>query len=172
MPWLPRVRQNISPWDAKQVADKAVVKSKFRTRPYWLKLTALILILALCSPSAIAEHAIAMHGQPKYDADFTHFAYLNPAVPKGGTLRLGLTGSFDSINPFSLRGRAGFGASPVGGQLYLYDSLLARSQDEPFTLYALIAEDVSVLPDRSQIRFRLNEAARFHDGQPHLLQQG
>jgi microcin C transport system substrate-binding protein len=166
MPWLPRVRQNISPWDAKQVADKAVVKSKFRTRPYWLKLTALILILALCSPSAIAEHAIAMHGQPKYDADFTHFAYLNPAVPKGGTLRLGLTGSFDSINPFSLRGRAGFGASPVGGQLYLYDSLLARSQDEPFTLYALIAEDVSVLPDRSQIRFRLNEAARFHDGQP------
>lgn len=126
----------------------------------------LCLLLFFLAPSALADHAIAMHGAPKYPADFKNFSYVNPAAPKGGTLRLGLTGSFDNLNPFALRGRAAFGANPSGGQLYLYDSLLARSQDEPFTLYGLIAEDVRTPADRSSVTFRLNPAARFHDGAP------
>lgn len=127
-------------------------------------------LMALCSAlftlPAQADHALAMHGAPKYPADFQHFAYTNPDAPKGGTLRLGLTGAFDSTNPFALRGRAAYGVNPASGQLYLYDSLLARSQDEPFTLYGLIADDVSTPDDRSTVRFHLNPAARFHDGHP------
>lgn len=126
----------------------------------------LLALLLLLSPAALADHAIAMHGAPKYPTDFRNFAYVNPDAPKGGTLRLGLTGAFDNLNPFALRGRAAFGANSSGGQLYLYDSLLARSQDEPFTLYGLIAEDVSTPTDRSSVTFRLNPAARFHDGTP------
>lgn len=124
------------------------------------------LLLLLAALPARADHALAMHGAPQEPATFTHFPYVNPDAPKGGTLRLGVTGSFDNINPFSLRGRGAWGANPTSGQLYLYDSLLARSQDEPFTLYALIAEDVSTPADRRSVTFRLNAAARFHDGKP------
>lgn len=126
----------------------------------------LLALLLLLSTPSWADPAIAMHGAPKYPPGFAHFDYVNPAAPKGGALRLGLTGSFDNLNPFALRGRAAFGVNPSGGQLYLYDSLLARSQDEPFSLYGLIAADVSTPPDRSSVTFRLNPAARFHDGQP------
>lgn len=120
-------------------------------------------LLFTATPAA-ADHAIAMHGAPKYGPDFRHFAYTEPDAPDGGTLRLGVNGSFDNVNPFALRGRAAYGANPASGQLYLYDSLMARSQDEPFTLYGLIAEDVSVTPDFSSVTFKLNPAARFHDG--------
>ncbi len=129
-------------------------------------LSTIALMLLLAAPPALSDRALAMHGAPQEPATFTHFPYANPDAPKGGTLRLGITGSFDNINPFSLRGRGAWGANPTSGQLYLYDSLLARSQDEPFTLYALIAEDVSTPADRRSVTFRLNAAARFHDGQP------
>ncbi|MGB4101830.1 MAG: extracellular solute-binding protein [Alphaproteobacteria bacterium] len=122
------------------------------------------LVFLLLATPAQADHAIAMHGAPKYGADFKHYDYVNPDAPTGGTLRLGIAGSFDSVNPFALRGRAAFGASAASGQLYLYDSLLARSQDEPFTLYGLIAEDVKAAPDFSSVTFKINPAARFHDG--------
>ncbi|MBP7252056.1 MAG: ABC transporter substrate-binding protein [Alphaproteobacteria bacterium] len=124
------------------------------------------ILLLFMAPPVLADHAIAMHGAPKYPADFHNFAYVNPDAPKGGTLRLGLTGAFDNLNPFALRGRAAFGANPSGGQLYLYDSLLARSQDEPFTLYGLIADDVSTPADRSSVTFHINPVAHFHDGAP------
>jgi microcin C transport system substrate-binding protein len=126
----------------------------------------MILWFCLAATAANAEYALAMHGTPKYPPNFQHFAYVNPAVPQGGTLRLGVVGAYDSVNPFSLRGRGAFGANPASGQLYLYDTLLARSQDEPFTLYGLIAEDVQTPPERDRVTFRLNPAARFHDGQP------
>lgn len=130
--------------------------------------TAFYLLLFSIFPSlpAHADHAIAMHGAPKYPANFAHFDYVNPAAPKGGTLRLGVTGAYDNVNPFTLRGRSAFGVNPASGQLYLYDSLMARSQDEPFTLYALVAEDVTTTSDRGSVTFRLNPAARFHDGAP------
>ncbi len=123
-----------------------------------------LLTFLLAASSAHADHAIAMHGAPKYGPDFKNFDYVNPDAPTGGTLRLGISGSFDSVNPFALRGRAAYGASAASGQLYLYDSLLARSQDEPFTLYGLIAEDVKAAPDFSSVTFKINPAARFHNG--------
>lgn len=103
-------------------------------------------------------HAIAMHGKPKYPASFSHFDYVNPDAPKGGQLRLSRLGSFDSLNPFIIKGK------PADGWRLVHERLLERSRDEPFTLYARVAQSVSVAKDRSWIAFRLRNAARFHDG--------
>ena len=116
--------------------------------------------MAAAAPALAADHGIAMHGQPKYGSDFSHFDYVEPAAPKGGRLRLAKLGSFDSLNPFIPKGVA-----PAGIRL-TFESLLKRSDDEPFSLYGLIAERVEMAADRSWIAFTLNPAARFADGTP------
>jgi microcin C transport system substrate-binding protein len=109
---------------------------------------------------AAPEHAIAMHGTPKYGADFTHFDYVNPDAPKGGTVKFAAIGSFDSLNPFILQGTAPSGVS------LLFDTLMVSSDDEAFTEYGLLAESVEVPADRSWVAFTLRPQARFHDGTP------
>ena len=102
-----------------------------------------------------------MHGEPKYGAAFPHLNYVNPNAPKGGTLRLAVLGSFDSLNPFIVKG------APVAGMRdYVYETLLARSYDEPFSLYGLVAESVEAPEDRSWVSFQLRSEARFADGTP------
>ena len=112
-------------------------------------------------PQELPAHAIAMHGAPALPPGFSHFPYVNPEAPKGGQLRLGALGSFDSLNPFIIKGVA-----PNGLREYVFESLMARSADEPFTLYGLIAETIEVPADRSQITFHLRPEARFSDGRP------
>ena len=132
-------------------------------------LRGLFLGLCVCTGLANAEihrgHAIAMHGEPLYPADFTHFNYTNPNAPKGGELRLHVVGSFDSLNPFVPKGRpaAGMGATDNS---YLYDSLTVRGEDEPFTQYGLLAETIEWPDDRSWVRYHLHEEATFSDGHP------
>lgn len=114
-------------------------------------------------PAARAEasHAIAMHGAPQMQPDFSHFPYVNPKAPKGGRVTLGVLGSFDSLNPMIVRGE------PANGiREFVVESLMARGLDEPFTLYGLIAESIEVPEDRSAVIFHLNPKARFSDGQP------
>lgn len=101
-----------------------------------------------------------MHGAPKYAPDAPALDYVNPAAPKGGTLKQAVIGAFDTLNPHNIKGK------PAAGLEYLYDRLAARVWDEPFTLYGLIAEKIIVPDDRSFITFVLNPAARFHDGAP------
>ena len=96
-----------------------------------------------------------MHGEPKYTRGFSHFDYVDPGAPKGGTLKMGVTGTFDSLNPFIVRGQAALGLAS-GFMSLVFEPLMARSWDEPFTLYGLIAETVEVAPDRSSIIFNLN----------------
>ncbi|UEM21247.1 extracellular solute-binding protein [Skermanella mucosa] len=105
-------------------------------------------------------HAIAMHGDPRYPAGFDHFDYADPAAPKGGVFRNAAGGTFDTLNPFIVRGRAALGLG------YVTESLMQRSWDEPFSLYGLIAESVTVPEDRSWVEFTLNPSARWHDGVP------
>ncbi len=105
-------------------------------------------------------HGIAMHGAPKYAAGFQAFEYVNPEAPKGGVLRWAVTGSFDSFNPFIVRGRP----APGAGAADVFESLMARAQDEPFSLYGLIAETIETPPDRSWVEFKLRPEARWHDG--------
>ena len=124
---------------------------------------ALCATLALSIPYALAaqtrtSHALALHGAPKYPADFTHFDYVNPEAPKGGEIRLGTQGTFDSFNQYIPKGNAGQGAQ--------YETLLVSSEDEPFTEYGLIAESIELPEDRSWVSFRLRPEARWHDGTP------
>jgi microcin C transport system substrate-binding protein len=124
------------------------------------------LIAGSAAPFTVnADTAIAMHGAPKYAVGFDHFDYVNPDAPKGGTLRLGVAGSFDSLNPFVIRGQTPLGVN-TGTLSLIYEPLMARSWDEPFTLYGLIAESVDVPEDRSSITFHLNPKAHWSDGQP------
>jgi microcin C transport system substrate-binding protein len=108
------------------------------------------------------NHGIAMHGAPKYKPNFKHFDYVNPDAPKGGTLVLSRIGSFDSVHPFIIKG------VPAQGSGLVYERLLVRSRDEPFTLYARIAQTVDMPEDRGSVTFTLRPEARFHDGTPIL----
>ncbi|THB67316.1 MAG: ABC transporter substrate-binding protein [Desulfovibrio sp.] len=111
-------------------------------------------------PAAHIAHAMAMNGEPKYQAGFTHFDYVNPDAPKGGQMRGHSVGTFDSLNPFIA---TGVSASNLG---LIFDPLTVKSNDEPFTEYGLIAEKIEWPEDRSWVIFHVNPAARFHDGHP------
>ena len=117
-----------------------------------------VLANAVCAKEKEANHAFAMHGQPKYDKNFGHFEYVNPNAPKGGKLINEAMGTFDSFNSFILKGvkAAGLGL--------IYDTLMVGSSDEAFTNYGLIAESVVVPENRSWVSFNLNPDAKWHDG--------
>lgn len=112
----------------------------------------------------IPSHGLALYGAPALPKDFDHFPYSNPSAPKGGKLRLGMRGGYDSLNPFNLK----FGAAPqllIGN---VYQSLMVRSQDEPYTLYALIAQSIEIDEKHERVVFRLDPRARFSDSTPIL----
>ena len=106
--------------------------------------------------------AIAMHGEPALQPDFDHLPYVNPEAPKGGRLDLAYLGAFDSLNPYNVKA-----LSTAQGLIgNVYQSLMARSADEPFTLYGLIAKSLETDEARDRVTFHLNPAARFSDGTP------
>lgn len=124
--------------------------------------------MALVSGEVLhAAHGIALGAALKYPATFTHFDYVNPQAPKGGELRLATIGTFDSFNPFVIKGTPAASLLPLGST-YLHATLLMPSLDEPFSRYGYIAEDVEVNADHSAVTFRLRKEARFHDGTPIL----
>jgi peptide/nickel transport system substrate-binding protein len=139
------------------------------------RLRALLMGLALLTLSAAPEralaepvHGIAMHGAPALPEDFRNFPYVDPNVRKGGHVSYGVVGTFDNLNPFilkSMRTTARGMLDPAFGNL-VYDSLMQRSADEPFSLYGLLAETVEWDEDRTFIQFNLNPKARWSDGQP------
>ena len=121
----------------------------------------LCLSMALsANAQGIESHGIAMHGDLKYDRDFTHFDYVNPSAPKGGSFRQAAIGTFDSFNPFIIKGTA------ADGMGLTFDSLMARSHDEPFTQYGLLAERVRMPTSRQWVEFDLRQEATFSDGSP------
>ena len=128
----------------------------------------LVCCVALAPGWALAAHGYALWGDLKYPAGFDHFAYVNPAAPKGGELRLvsnQRASTFDKYNPFTLRGSA-----PAYLEALLFDSLLVGPMDESGAGYGLLAEDVQVAPDRLSATFRLRPQARFHNGDPVLAE--
>ena len=124
---------------------------------------ALLFCLALVSAAAAAaqpEHGLSLFGDLKYGPAFTHFDYVEPAAPKGGTLRLAAVDSYDTLNPFTLKG-----VSAAGADLP-FETLLEGAADEPDSAYGLVASHVELAPDRSRLRFTLRPEARWHDGTP------
>ncbi|HEY9057232.1 MAG TPA: extracellular solute-binding protein [Aurantimonas sp.] len=130
-----------------------------------------IAILTTLSGSVLAEpqHAIAMQGEPALPSDFERLPYVNPDAPQGGTMRYGVYGSFDNLNPVIVRGALttarGIWFDKEFGNL-VFEPLMQRSADEPFTMYGLLAETVETDAERSFVEFQLNPAAKFSDGEP------
>lgn len=137
-----------------------------------LRILPLFALLSLPLPAAaqdtqtaIPRAGVAMHGDVKYGPDFSHFDYVNPDAPKGGTLRLNAVGTFDSLNPFIVKG------APAGGMTFLgtgmiYESLMDQSYDEPFSMYGVLAESIELPDDRNWVAFNLRPQAKWADGQP------
>ncbi len=107
----------------------------------------------------------SLMGQSKYGDDFPHYDHVNPDAPKGGTLNMAVQGTFDSFNPYIIRGTSAVGLAGFGGGL-LYDTLMAQAIDEPSTSHPLVAAAFTYPDDYSFVIYRLNPAARFHDGAP------
>ena len=119
------------------------------------------LMVSASAVRAEPRHGIAMHGEPGYAADYRHFSYADPNAPKGGDITLAVTGTFDSTNPLIIKG-----VPAAGVRAHVFESLMARALDEPFSLYGLIAETIETPDDRSWVAFRLRPEARFSDGTP------
>ena len=114
--------------------------------------------IAYGQTEVIRSASIAMHGEAKYSTDFRYFDYVNPDAPKGGMMRQGARGTFDSFNPWIDKG------TPVSpGSI---ETLMTQSQDEAFTKYCLLCEQIEYPEDRSWIIFHLRDNAKWHDGEP------
>ena len=113
-------------------------------------------------------HAFAAYGAPKYGSDFSHFDYVNPDAPKGSTLKLknpDRRSSFDKFNPWTTRGN-----SPAGVLIWMVEGLGHLSQDEPLSIYGLLAEAINVASDFGSVSFRIRSEARFNNGDPVLAE--
>jgi microcin C transport system substrate-binding protein len=131
-------------------------------------LGAALLSLALLPASAAADEwhtTTSLMDHSKYGEDFARYDYVNPDAPKGGTLNSVAIGTFDSFNPFIVRGTSAAGLGGFGGGL-LYDTLMQQSTDEPSTSHPLIAEAFKFPGDYASATYRLHPDAKWHDGTP------
>ncbi|MBI2153496.1 MAG: ABC transporter substrate-binding protein [Candidatus Rokubacteria bacterium] len=115
---------------------------------------------AAAQPKITVSHGLSMHGDLKYGPGFKHFEYANPNAPKGGDVRLAAIGTFDTLNPFILKGVAAAGLGEI------FETLTTSSADEPFAQYGLIAETIEMPADRAWVAYTLRPEVRFHDGSP------
>ncbi|MEL7470474.1 MAG: extracellular solute-binding protein [Pseudomonadota bacterium] len=150
--------QNDSRWDKSDLA--ACARHWCLTR-VWHIFAIVVLLGAEPAHSGGKAHGIAMNGAPALSEGFANLPYVNPDAPKGGRVIFGEVGGFDSLNPYILKGSA-----PWPIRVHVVESLMARSYDEPFTLYGLLAESIEVPDDRSWVEFALRQDARFSDGSP------
>ena len=124
--------------------------------------------------SVVNSHGYAQFETLKYDANFTHFDWVNPNAPKGGSVRLMAFGTFDTLNPYTLKGTSpigtadftSYGVSELNEPLMVGSGNYDPSGDEPASAYGLIAESVQYNDSRSWVVFNLRKEARFHDGTP------
>jgi peptide/nickel transport system substrate-binding protein len=124
-------------------------------------LFAAALLISAGQLSAAPKHGFAMQGDPALPPDFQHLPYVNPDAPQGGQLRQAVTGNFDSLNPFIVKGTA---ARDI--RTFTFESLMGRNWDEPLAVYGLLAESIDVADDRQTFTFKLRPEARFSDGTP------
>src|SRR6516165_2161293 len=109
---------------------------------------------------AATTPGMSLFGDLKYRPDFQHFDYVNPDAPKGGTMKMSAIGTFDTLNPYVIKGVP---AAGIGG---IFDTLAVASQDEPASEYGLVADKIELAPDRLSVLYTIRREARFHDGTP------
>ena len=124
-------------------------------------MVALVGVLGLIAAAVAATTpGMSLFGDLKYGPDFKNFDYVNPDAPKGGTMRLFAIGTFDTLNPFVVKG------VPAAGVGQIFDTLSVASEDEPSSEYGLVAEKIELAPDKLSVLYTLRKEARFHDGTP------
>jgi microcin C transport system substrate-binding protein len=134
----------------------------------------LALFVATCGAVTEASaserrHGLSAFGDLKYPADFKHFDYVNPGAPKGGriaTMPVSSINTFNHFNGYMLRGDPAYGVMLLNGSSLIFDSLMARAQDEPDAVYGLVAESAELADDKRSVTFYLRPEARFRDGTP------
>ncbi|PBB24264.1 MULTISPECIES: extracellular solute-binding protein [unclassified Mesorhizobium] len=134
----------------------------------WLVTAISLFTLSLRPAMSEPKHAIAMQGEPALPPDYTHFDYVDPDAPKGGNITYCVVGSFDNLNPFilkSLRTTARGMMDLTYGNL-VFEPLMQRNYDEPFSLYGLLADSADMDSERKSIEFHLNPNAKWSDGEP------
>ena len=130
-----------------------------------LKNCTIVLFLCLSTnyclgQSGTTSHGISTFGDLKYDKDFKHLSYVNPDAPKGGEISFWAFGSFDSMHPYTRKGRAGAYSS------IFFESLLEGTSDEIDSAYGLVAKEIEYPEDRSWVIFTLRRQVTFSDGSP------
>ncbi|MBN8521015.1 MAG: ABC transporter substrate-binding protein [Alphaproteobacteria bacterium] len=133
--------------------------------PVFFVVLLMAMVSPVCAQTADPKPSIAMHGTAKYAPGFTHMDYTRPDAPKGGDLTLNAIGSFDSLNPFIIKGSPAAGLAFLG-QSFVYDSLMEQSHDEPFSMYGLLAETIEHPEDNTWVAFNLRPEATWADGKP------
>src|ERR1041385_5326609 len=117
-------------------------------------------IAAVGAALAAASNGLSLFGELKYGPDFKNFEYANPNAPKGGTMKFSAIGTFDTLNPYVVKG------VPAAGIGQIFDTLTVASQDEPGSEYGLVAETIDLAGDKLSVLYTLRKEARFHDGSP------
>ena len=123
-------------------------------------LLALVAPVFAQTPTDVWSNSFTLEGEPKYGPDYTHFDYVNADAPKGGVVRMGQLGGFDTFNPILPKGET------AGGIGLLYETQLTPSMDEQNTYYGLLAESLKIAPDYSAVTFRMDPDAHWNDGEP------
>ena len=108
----------------------------------------------------IKSHGISTFGELKYNSDFQHLDYVNPNAPKGGEVSIWAFGSFDSMHPYTTKGRSGSLSS------IFFESLLTGTSDEIGSAYGLVAKSMEYPKDRSWVIFNMRPEAKFSDNTP------
>ena len=131
------------------------------------KLKSFVSVLVFClsanfciAQDDIISHGISTFGDLKYEKDFKHLSYVNPNAPKGGEISFWAFGSFDSMHPYTRKGRAGAYSS------IFFESLLEGTSDEIDSAYGLVAKEIQYPEDRSWVIFTLRDLVKFSDGSP------
>ena len=137
-------------------------KTSKRSKIFLLIIISLLIIFPfnLFAQQIYKAHGIALRSKLKYGFGFKHFEYVNPNAPKGGEVKLSAIGTFDSLNPFILKGVS---AAGIG---LIFDTLTTSSSDEPFSEYGLLAKTIEVPADNAWVAYTLRPEARWHDGYP------
>jgi len=115
-------------------------------------------LVAAPAQAAGGIYGVSLFGELKYGPDFKNFDYANPSAPKGGTMKLAAIGTYDTLNPYVVKG------VPAAGIGQIFDTLTTASQDEPGSEYGLVAESIDIAPDKLSVLYVLRKEARFHDG--------
>jgi microcin C transport system substrate-binding protein len=123
-------------------------------------ITLTLSLAAIGAGAAGGSNGLSLFGELKYGPDFKNFEYANPNAPKGGTMKFSAIGTFDTLNPFVVKG------VPAAGIGQIFDTLTVASEDEASSEYGLVAESIETAPDKLSVLYTLRQEARFHDGSP------